>query len=55
MLSLAEQHGASSLFRALTIEAYGKPRMNVAENQQRMISDFRDGWHTACLQTGGSS
>lgn len=53
MLGIIETDDSAAIFRTITLDAYDRPRMNMAENQQRMISDFRDEWHLLCMKAGG--
>lgn len=36
--------------RVMVINAYELSRMHTEEYQQRMISDYRNLWHLACLK-----
>lgn len=40
----------SDSYRNLIIDAYELPRMSYEPNKQRMIDDFRDDHHVACLK-----
>ena len=39
----------------IVMAAWEYPRMNVAENRQRAVSDFRDDWHLMCLRALGGA
>ena len=46
-----EAVGDNEMGRVMVINAYELSRMHTEEYQQRMISDYRNLWHLACLKS----
>lgn len=50
---MATNESGDRIIEQFIIQAYDQPRMNVEENQQRMIRDFENDIYLACVKEIG--